>query len=153
MPLSCEKHLITPALESIIEANVYLSGVGADNGGLAVAHSVYNGFTALKECENTMHGPLVAYGTIAQLILENAPREEIKQVMDFCYSVGLPITLKEIGVTDKERVHIATEKACVPGESIHNLVGDVTPDQLYDALLTVDLLGQSLYVIFLILSI
>jgi glycerol dehydrogenase len=74
--LACEKHLVTPALEAIIEANTYLSGVGADNGGLAVAHSVYNGFTALPECEKTMHGSLVAFGTIAQLILENAPKEE-----------------------------------------------------------------------------
>jgi glycerol dehydrogenase len=143
--LASEKHLVTPALEAIVEANTYLSGVGADNGGLAVAHSVYNGFTALSECENTMHGSLVAFGTIAQLIIENAPKEEIKEVMDFCYSVGLPVTLKEVGVTDVERVHIAAEKACAPGESIHNMAGDVTPDQLYDALLAADLLGQEYF--------
>ena len=41
-----ERHLLTPDVEAIIEANIYLSGVGADNGGLCVAHSVYNGFTA-----------------------------------------------------------------------------------------------------------
>lgn len=143
--LACEKNLVTPALDAIIEANTYLSGVGADNGGLAVAHSVYNGFTALPECEKTMHGSLVAYGTIAQLLLEDAPKEEIKEVMDFCYNVGLPVTLKEVGVTDVERVHIAAEKACIPGETIHNLAGDVTPDQLYDALLAVDLLGQEYF--------
>lgn len=143
--LACEKHLVTPALEAIIEANTYLSGVGADNGGLAVAHSVYNGFTALSECESTMHGSIVAYGTLAQLLLESAPKEEIKEVMEFCYSVGLPITLKEMGITDVERVHIAAEKACIPGETIHNFVGDVTPDQLYDALLAVDLLGQEYF--------
>ena len=143
--LACDKNLVTPALESIIEANTYLSGVGADNGGLAVAHSVYNGFTALEECESTMHGSLVAFGTITQLVLENAPKEEIKEVMDFCHSVGLPVTLKEVGVTDVERVHIAAQKACIPGETIHNLVGDVTPDQLYEALLVADLMGQEYF--------
>lgn len=142
---ACENNLVTPALESIIEANTYLSGVGADNGGLAVAHSVYNGFTALEECEATMHGSIVAYGTITQLLIENAPKEEIKEVMDFCHSVGLPITLKEMGVTDVKRVMIAAEKACAPGESIHNMAGDVTPDQLYDALLAADLLGQDYF--------
>ena len=65
--------------------------------------------------------------------------------MDFCYSVGLPITLKEMGVTDVSRVMIAAEKACAPGESIHNMAGDVTPDQLYDALLAADLLGQDYF--------
>ena len=38
---ACENQVVTPALDAIIEANVYLSGVGADNGGLAVAiHSI-----------------------------------------------------------------------------------------------------------------
>ncbi|GLB25570.1 glycerol dehydrogenase [Lacrimispora xylanolytica] len=139
---ACENKVVTPALESIIEANTYLSGVGADNGGLAVSHSVYNGFTALTECESTMHGCVVAFGTLAQLILENAPEEEFYEVMEFCASVGLPVTLKELGVTDQERVRIAAENACAEGESIHNMIGDVTPEQLYNALIVADALGQ-----------
>ena len=142
--IACENNLVTPALEAVIEANTYLSGVGADNGGLAAAHSIYNGMTDLEEF-NAMHGSCVAYGTIAQLILEAAPKSEIEEVMEFCYSVGLPITLKEMGITDKTRVMIAAEKACIPGETIHNMPGDVTPEQLYDAMLTVDLLGQKYF--------
>ena len=45
--MSVEKQVVTPALDAIIETNVYLSGVGADNGGLACAHSFYNGITSL----------------------------------------------------------------------------------------------------------
>lgn len=140
--LAVEQGLLTPAVDGIIEANTYLSGVGADNGGLAVSHSVYNGFTALEECEKTMHGEIVAFGTIAQLIIEDAPMEEIGDVMDFCATVGLPITLEQIGVTDLERVKVAAEKACAPGESIHNMLGDVTPEELYNALLAADTLGK-----------
>lgn len=139
---SAELGLLTPSVEAIIEANTYLSGVGADNGGLATSHSVYNGFTALEECEKTMHGELVAFGTIAQLVLEDAPMEEIEEVMDFCVSVGLPVTLRGVGVADTSRVMIAAEKACAPGESIHNMLGDVTPEQLYNALLAADALGK-----------
>lgn len=141
--LAAEKGILTPAVDAIIEANTYLSGVGADNGGLAVSHSVYNGFTALKECENTMHGNLVAFGTIAQLLIEDAPMDEIEEVIMFCLSVGLPVTLEQVGVTDAERVHIAAEKACAPGESIHNMLGDVTPEQLFNALLAADALGKT----------
>jgi glycerol dehydrogenase len=141
--LAVEQGLLTPAVESIIEANTYLSGVGADNGGLAVSHSVYNGFTALEECEATMHGELVAFGTIAQLIIENAPIEEIDEVIEFCVLVGLPVTLAKVGVKDLKRVHIAAEKACAPGESIHNMLGDVTSEQLYEALLAADTLGKT----------
>lgn len=139
---SAELGILTPAVEAIIEANTYLSGVGADNGGLATSHSVYNGFTSLEECEKTMHGELVAFGTVAQLVLEDAPMDEIEEVMDFCVSVGLPITLQEVGVTDPSRVMIAAKKACAPGESIHNMLGDVTPEQLYNAILAADALGK-----------
>lgn len=141
--LAVEMGLLTPAVENIIEANTYLSGVGADNGGLAVAHSVYNGFTSLKECESTMHGSVVAFGTIAQLVIENAPMSEISEVVQFCISVGLPVTLKEIGVTDTEHVKTAAEKACIPGETIHNMLGDVTPEELYNALLEADAIGKA----------
>ena len=89
-----------------------------------------------------MHGELVAFGTLAQLVLEDAPMEEIEEVMDFCVSVGLPVTLKEVGVTDVSRAMIAAEKACAPGESIHNMLGDVTPAQLYNAILAADALGK-----------
>lgn len=139
-----EQGLLTPAVEAIVEADTYLSGVGADNGGLAVAHSVYNGFTALEECEKTMHGEIVAYGTLAQLLLENAPMEEFMQVRGFCKAVGLPVTLAAMGVTDKARVRIAAEKACAPGESIHNMVPAVTAEALVDALLAVDALAAAL---------
>lgn len=138
---ACECHVVTPALEAIIEANVYLSGVGADNGGLAVAHSFYNGLTALGG-HSAPHGNCVAFGTLVQLILERASKEEFKEVQDFCMEVGLPVTLKEIGVTKDEEIHVISENACVEGESIHNMVADVTPDQLYAAIVTADALGK-----------
>ncbi|MBU0248816.1 bifunctional L-1,2-propanediol dehydrogenase/glycerol dehydrogenase, partial [Escherichia coli] len=41
--LAAEQHVVTPALERVIEANTYLSGVGFESGGLAAAHAVHNG--------------------------------------------------------------------------------------------------------------
>ncbi|KAI3490501.1 hypothetical protein L1887_45334 [Cichorium endivia] len=40
--LAAEQHVVTPALERIIEANTYLSGVGFESGGLAAAHAIHN---------------------------------------------------------------------------------------------------------------
>jgi glycerol dehydrogenase len=136
-----DMNINTPDVEAIIEANTYLSGVGADNGGLAAAHSIYNGFTALEEL-TAMHGDVVAFGTLVQLILEEAPTEEFYEVMDFCNSVGLPVTLEQMGVTDVKRAMIAAEKACAEGESIHNMIGDITPKELYSAMLVVDSLAK-----------
>ena len=50
--------------------------------------------------------------------------------------------LEEIGVKDKKRVIIAAEKACAPGESIHNMLGDVTAQQLNSAILAADAMGM-----------
>ena len=139
---ACENNVVTPALDAIIEANVYLSGVGADNGGLAVAHSFYNGLTALGG-HSAPHGSCVAFGTLVQLVLEGAPKEEFKEVQDFCLEVGLPIRLEEIGITTDEEIRTIAEKACVEGESIHNMVADVTPAELYDAIVAADALGKA----------
>ena len=137
-----DNNLVTPAVEAVVEAATYLSGVGADNGGLAAAHSIYNGFTGLEECEKTNHGDLVAFGTVVQLIIENAPKSEINEVMEFMAEVGLPLTLDKVGLTDKSRLIIACEKACAEGETIHNMVGDMTPELLESAILTADVLGR-----------
>ena len=138
---ACELQVVTPALEAVIEANVYLSGVGADNGGLAVAHSFYNGLTALGG-HSAPHGNCVAFGTLVQLVLERATKEEFRQVQDFCLEVGLPVTLAEIGITEEAQIQVIAEKACAEGESIHNMVADVTPDQLYAAIKAADALGR-----------
>lgn len=139
--VAAEKHVVTPELDAVIEANVYLSGVGADNGGLAVAHSFYNGLTSLGG-HSAPHGNCVAFGTLVQLLVEQAPSAEFKEVQDFCLSVGLPVTLDEIGVTADEQVRTIAKNSCVEGETIHNMAGDVTPDELYDAIVLADALGH-----------
>lgn len=139
---ACEQHAVTPALENVVEANVYLSGVGADNVNCAAAHSFYNGVTAL-EGKHAYHGCCVAFGTLVQLVLEGATTEEFKDVQNFCLEVGLPVTLEELGVHTAEEVKVISEHACVPGETIHNLAGDVTPVELYDAILQADAMGRA----------
>lgn len=138
---ACKVHAVTPALEAIVEANVYLSGVGADNVNCAAAHSFYNGVTALG-IAHADHGCCVAFGTLVQLVLEGATKEEFDEVQNFCLEVGLPVTLSEIGVTTKEQIASIAEHACVPGETIHNLAGDVQPIELYDAILQADAMGK-----------
>ena len=138
---ACRVHAVTPALESIVEANVYLSGVGADNVNCAAPHSFYNGVTALG-IKHADHGCCVAFGTLVQLVLEGASKEEFEEVQNFCLEVGLPVTLEELGVTTEDQVKMIAQKACVPGETIHNLAGDVQPIELYDAILQTDAIGK-----------
>lgn len=138
---ACRNHVVTPALENIVEANVYLSGVGADNVNCAAAHSFYDGATAL-EGKHAQHGYYVAFGTLTQLVLEGVPTDEFSDVQNFCLEVGLPVTLAELGITTEDQIRTIAEHACVPEETIHNLAGDVTPEELYCAIIQADAMGR-----------
>ncbi|MDO5018084.1 MAG: glycerol dehydrogenase [Lagierella massiliensis] len=140
---SLDKKLVNQSVDKIIEAATYLSGVGADNGGLAAAHSIYNGFTNIDSVKS-MHGEIVAFGTIVQLLMEASPKEELYDVIELCYKLGLPIALEDMNIKEEDLM-IGCEKACAEGESIHNMVGEITPEKLRDFVLTADLLGQKYY--------
>ncbi len=142
--LAAERHLITPALEHIVEANILLSGVGFESGGLASAHSIHNGLTALDETHAYFHGEKVAFGVLAGLQLTDAPPDEAARALAFCEDVGLPTTLADIGLGDVDRtrlMHVA-EKACAPGEYIHHEAGQITPEKVLQALLAANAIGE-----------
>ncbi|OAT26777.1 glycerol dehydrogenase [Proteus myxofaciens] len=145
--LAVSRGVCTPAVENIIEANTYLSGIGFESAGLAAAHAIHNGFTALEECHGMYHGEKVAFGTLVQLILENSPQEEIETCLDFCATVGLPITLEELGITAegddlKEKIMEVAELSCAEGETIYNMPFHVDSDRVFAAILTADQLGK-----------
>lgn len=142
--LAAEQHVVTPALERVIEANTYLSGVGFESGGLAAAHAVHNGLTAIPDAHHYYHGEKVAFGTLTQLVLENAPVEEIETVAALSHAVGLPITLAQLDIKEDvpAKMRIVAEAACAECETIHNMPGGATPDQVYAALLVADQYGQ-----------
>ena len=141
--VACENKVVTPALDAIIEANTFMSGVGADNVNCAAAHSFYNGLTSLGG-HKAPHGNCVAFGTLVQLVLEGVEQDEFDDVQDFCLEVGLPVTLEELGVTEDEEIRTISENACAEGETIHNLAGDVTPDELYAAIIATDAMGRAI---------
>jgi glycerol dehydrogenase len=91
-----------PALEAITEANVLLSGLGFESGGICGAHAVGMNFTRLLEvmAQPQYHGEMVAFGTLTQLVMEDKPREELDRIFGFCRSVGLPTTLAELSLPD-----------------------------------------------------
>ncbi|WP_392558883.1 glycerol dehydrogenase [Orbus mooreae] len=143
--VSCINKAVTPALENVIEANILLSGLGFESGGLAGAHAIHDGLTILDETHNYYHGEKVAFGTLVQLILENAPDDELKEVLDFCLSVNLPVCLEDIGVktiTDKQITQVA-EKTMIPEESIHAMPFPITLESIKAAILLADSLGKN----------
>ena len=46
-----EHKVVTPAVEKVVEANVLLSGLGFESGGLATAHMIGNLLSNVPECK------------------------------------------------------------------------------------------------------
>ena len=97
-----ELHIVTEALDAVIEANTLMSGLGFENVGCAGSHVVCNGLTAAPNGEKALHGEKVAFGVICQLLAENASMEVIDEVIRFNLSVGLPVTLDDMGIAATE---------------------------------------------------
>lgn len=130
------KGLCTPAVEHIIEANTLLSGLGFESSGLAAAHAIHNGLTALEGTHAYLHGEKVAYGTLAQFVLENRPDDELRQAYTFFRTVGLPTTLAGIGIADAsdEDLLKVGELACDPADTMVNMPFEVTARDVAAAL-------------------
>lgn len=144
--VAVENNVCTKAVENVIEANTYLSGVGFESGGLAAAHAIHNGMTVMEELHNLHHGEKVAFGTLTQLVLENRDMEEIVEIIAFCKDLGLPTNFEELGIKEvnNDKLMEVAKAATVEGETIHNMPFDVTAEDVYAAMLATDALSKEI---------
>lgn len=133
--VECDSGLPGPALERVVEANVLLSGLGFESGGVAAAHAIHHGLTELDEVHHALHGEKVAIGILAGLLLNNEP-EEFARIRQFLDEVRLPVRLADIGITEptEEKLARVARRACRAGEIIHNEPFPVTETMVVGAL-------------------
>ncbi|QCI62910.1 glycerol dehydrogenase [Phreatobacter stygius] len=89
----------TEAVESVVEATILMSGLGFESGGLSLAHSLTRGFSAIPELAAALHGEQVAYGLLAQLVVERRPADFLSDFRGFYQRLGLPLKLADLGFT------------------------------------------------------
>ncbi len=132
------------AFARIVEANTLLSGLGFDSAGRAAAPGIHTGLPVAPGCHAALHGEKVAFGTLAQLCLEDAPAGEIDEVLAFCRSVGLPVTLRQIGLGDIDGAMLRriAERAVQVGEVTHNEPFPVTAGMVEEAIRQADAAGR-----------
>ena len=139
-----DRNLVTPDVESVVEAATLLSGLGFESGGLAGAHAVHDGLTAVEQTHGLVHGQKVNIGSLTQLLLEGAATSEVDDFAAFTARVGLPVTLTEAGLGDVGDAVLdrVVEGAMAPGETIHNLPFSPTHRDVRDALRAVEGVGR-----------
>ena len=140
--LAAERHCVTEALETIIEVNTLMSGIGFENTGCAAAHSICEGITAVPDAGHTLHGEQVSFGVLCQLVAENASNELIDEVVTFCMSVGLPITLEDVKVEPTKKNAKIIAKSSVENSYWAAQPAPVTVDSVVDIILAADAIGN-----------
>jgi glycerol dehydrogenase len=114
---ACGRGEVTPDVEGLVEAVVLMAGLGFENGGLSLAHSLTRGLMRARGASRAMHGEQVAWGTLVQLAAEHRLDEELLDLVGFHRSVGLPVRLQELGMdepTPAEVVGIARVAMTAP---------------------------------------
>jgi glycerol dehydrogenase len=140
-----EEHVVTPAVEKCIEANVLLSGLGFESGGLATAHMIANALPSLPECKRFMHGEKVGFGVISQLCLDDEkPMDEVYRIVDFEIAIGLPVTFADVNLEGigRDRLKQIGDVCAAAGSLCHNHPFKVTSDDVVDAMIAADALGR-----------
>lgn len=142
--LSAEKGIINEAFDQVIEANIFMSGFGFENSGLAAAHAIHNGIMEIESSKNYLHGEIIAFSTIVQLVIENQAIDEILKIIDFCQKIKLPYRLSDLGIIDNidEKVKIIAEKACSQKDTMKHMPFNISKTMVYDAIIVADKLGS-----------
>ena len=146
--ISCRQKQVSEALENVIEAATYLSGVGFENGGISASHSVQDMLTELSPCHEFLHGYKVAFGVFCVLLQARA--KELPAFMDFCAKLGLPLCLAQLGLGTyskpheerariKELMHIAFPEA----PSVYHMMPRASREGFYANILLADEMGEN----------
>lgn len=99
--------IVDRSLEDVVEANTLLSGLGFESGGLAAAHGVAQSCNAVAAVhDNYLHGEMVAFGLLAQLVMEGRMAEAARVATFFC-SVGLPVNLGHLSLSPSDHQALA----------------------------------------------
>jgi glycerol dehydrogenase len=95
--------LVDHSLEQVVEANTLLSGLGFESGGLAAAHGVAQSCNLVEAVHDEyLHGEMVAFGLMTQLVMEDRPAEA-RRVAEFFCAVGLPVHLGHLSLSPSDR--------------------------------------------------
>lgn len=113
----CEAQRPGENFERLVEACVLYSGLAFEGGGLSLAHGLLRGLTCMPETERFLHGELVAYGSLVQVLACQRQRDEFDELLGVVKAVGLPSCLRDFGVSDisKERLsEVAAQTLTAP---------------------------------------
>lgn len=102
----CKNNKVSESLEEVILSIIINTGLVSNHVindyNSCVAHALCYGFTTLPKVEhNHLHGEIVSYGVLVQLILDEK-YDEVRKLLPFYKKINLPTSYKWFNVTWKD---------------------------------------------------
>ena len=138
----CRENRAGVALQQAVLANIVSTGLVSllvlDEYNCAIAHSVYYGLVLLPGFEEeNLHGDVVAYGVLVQLIVDGE-EEQAKEMKLFLKKLGIRTTLAEMGAPLDREALKEVLKEIVAGPDMEHIPYEVTEDMIYEAFVKVE---------------
>ncbi len=136
------RHEAGPAMEicarSIIVSAGLVSLMANDDYNCALAHAVCYGLQLFEHVErDCLHGDLVAYGALVQLMLDGQC-DKVLELQRFLKSLGTPVTLSEMHVPLDREILTNTLIEATTGPDMAHIPYPITPDMVFDAMTRVE---------------
>ena len=138
----CQNQKVSISLEQAVLANIVSTGLVSlmvlDDYNCAVAHSVYYGLVLLPGFEEKwLHGNVVAYGVLVQLVVDG-DLEEAKGLKEFLQRLQIPTTLKEMNVLVDRGYLKAVLTETVTGPDMNHIPYPITEEMIFEAMKKVE---------------
>jgi len=129
---AAEAHVLNHAFESVIPQIVHCNGPQWGVQTMNYAHILDNALICFDVPRDMLHGILMGYTCIPQFVYMHTPIEEIYRYVDFARSIGLPVTLEEIGMANVTRAEFEEPIKIAMNSATYHLSGAVhTGEDLY----------------------
>lgn len=138
--LSVEKNETSLDLDEIILSIIVNTGLVSNHVindyNSCVAHAICYGFSTIDKVEkNHLHGEIVSYGVLVQLMLDNKI-DELKKLLTFYKKIGLPTSYKYFKVNMDEMEQVFEKAISVNDVKVCAI--DVTKNNLREAVLNLE---------------
>ncbi|WP_308007840.1 iron-containing alcohol dehydrogenase family protein [uncultured Fusobacterium sp.] len=131
----CKENRASDDLEEIVLSIIVNTGLVSNHVindyNSCVAHAMCYGFSNMSKVEhNHLHGEIVSYGVLVQLMLDNNTKE-IDKLLPFYKEIRLPTSYKDFGVTREEMEGVLQKASEVNDVKVAAV--NITKDKLADA--------------------
>jgi glycerol dehydrogenase len=91
--------------ESAILFPGLMSGLAGNGTRIAASHPVHDALTLLEGAHQSLHGELVGFGILTEMVLDGRPDGEVQQTAQTFQALGQPVGLAGLGVAEALTTH------------------------------------------------